>query len=275
MKVFISWSGPKSKQMSIILRNWLPLVFPHLEFFISSEIEKGSNFLEVILKQLKDSSIGIFLLTKGNVSAQWIQFEAGAFASKGVESKICPIFLDDEIQIDETGPLRFYQGSLVNEKDIFKLLDSINNSLPAPFAKEILIRMFNSNKDEFFDNWELIKNIPTTDKMGMRTNRDFLAQIYQIVFDSRITSERALKNMENCIKAFETKFEAKIGISEGPPPIVRPDLSPCNFAEGIEMLSGMAKFTSRFPYGGDFSSTEAWKIALGDIEYEYRTTSNP
>lgn len=273
MKIFISWSGPKSKQMSIILKNWLPLVFPHLQFFISSEIEKGSNFLEVILKQLKESSIGIFLLTKGNVSAQWIQFEAGAFASKGVESKICPIFLDDDIQIDDTGPLRFYQGSLINEKDIFKLLESINNSLSEPFAKEILLRMFNSNKEEFFMNWDLIKNIPTTDKMGMRTNRDFLKQIYQIVFESRSTSERALKNTENCIRAFENKFGTKVGVSEGPPPIVRPDLSPCTFAENIQKEPRMALFTSHFPYGGDFSSSEAWYIALGEVEYEYKTVS--
>ncbi len=272
MKVFISWSGPKSKQMSIILKNWLPLVFPNLQFFISSDIEKGSNFLGVILEELKDSSIGIFLLTKGNISAQWIQFEAGAFASKGVESKICPIFLDDDIPLDETGPLRFYQACLINEKDIFKLLDSINNSLPEPYAKDILLRMFNSNKEEFFMNWELIKNIPTTDRMGMRTSRDFLTQIYQIVFNSRITSERALKNTENCIRAFENRFETKIGVSEGPPPIVRPDLRPCNFAENIEKEPRMAQFTGHFPYGGDFSSSEAWYIALGEVEYEYKTT---
>ncbi len=271
MKVFISWSGPKSKHMSIILKNWLPLVFPHLQFFISSDIEKGANFLDVILGELKDASIGIFLLTKGNVSAQWIQFEAGAFASKGVESKICPIYLDDDIDIDETGPLRFYQGSLINEKDIFKLLESINNSLQQRLEKEILLRMFNSHKEEFFLNWELVKNIPTTDKMGMRTNRDFLTQIYHIVKDSRVTSERTLKNTENCIRAFETKFDITIGRTDGPPPVIRPDLSPCYFTANVKRVPGMAKFTSHFPYGGEFSSNEAWSIAIGEIEYEYKT----
>ncbi|MEP4599263.1 MAG: hypothetical protein ABJZ98_00005, partial [Saccharospirillum sp.] len=120
MKIFISWSGPKSKEMSIILRKWLPLVFPSLDFFISDEIEKGANFLEVILKQLQEAQLGLFLLTKGNTKSQWLQFEAGAFASKGLTSKIFPMWLDDNLEIDETGPLRFYQGSRINETDLFR-----------------------------------------------------------------------------------------------------------------------------------------------------------
>jgi hypothetical protein len=42
MKVFISWSGSRSKQIAKILHDWLPIVLQNIEAFMSTEeIEKG------------------------------------------------------------------------------------------------------------------------------------------------------------------------------------------------------------------------------------------
>ncbi|MGI1671034.1 MAG: toll/interleukin-1 receptor domain-containing protein [Neptuniibacter sp.] len=253
MKVFISWSGPKSKEMSIILERWMSLIFPHIQFFISDEIEKGSNFLEIILKELNEASLGIFLLTKGNTSSQWIQFEAGAFASKGDDSKIFPIWLDPDIDISDTGPLRFYQGCFVNQKDIKLLIKSINNSLPDPIAEETLIRLYDSNKEELFFNWQLIENIPSGEIDKLITNRDILNSIFahvQRIYDDT----KSLNKNSRQVGGFR-----KID-----------NIKPCTFSDHVTKVEGMGHYCGRLPRGGHFTSNEAWSIAIGEQQFEYK-----
>ncbi len=245
--------------MSIILNNWLPNIFPHASFFISSDIEKGANFLEVILKALKESSIGIFLLTKKNTSAPWIQFEAGAFASKGVESRICPLYIDDDIEIDETGPLRFFQGSLINEKDIFKLLSSINANLETPYPTERLLRLFESNKKEFFYNWDLIKNMQSVSGQARKSTKELVIELTQNISYIR----RNHQNTLNVISALEKVHDIKI------------PREPQTVTLKSNTISTDTKkatnYSSALPDGGEFISMEAYEIATGAREFEYKT----
>jgi hypothetical protein len=271
MNIFISWSGPRSNEMAVLLRNWLPLIFSDLNFFISMEIPKGANFLEVILKELTESSLGIFLLTKGNVNSQWVQFEAGAFASKGIHSKICPVWLDEDIDRDETGPLRFYQGTLVNEKDVYQLLESINNARNKPIEPDVLRRTFNSNKEEFFYNWELIKNIPTIDFMGNKTNRELLDFIYKTIKRSRITIDKISKDSSVLVKELGEKLGLNTegaGSQSGSTVDAR-DWGHCTFSDNVTKVEGMALLNGNFLNGGHFTSNEAWDIAIKKKSYEY------
>lgn len=49
MKIFISWSGTRSRAMAVALRNWLPDVVQAFKPFMSEEdIEKGRRGLDVI-----------------------------------------------------------------------------------------------------------------------------------------------------------------------------------------------------------------------------------
>lgn len=260
MKIFISWSGKKSKEMSAILNNWLPLIFPHANIFISSEIEKGANFLEVILTALKESSIGIFLLTKGNTAAPWIQFEAGAFASKGVHARICPLYVDDDIEIEDTGPLRFYQGSLINESDIFKLLSSINAIQETPYANDKILRLYEANKKEFFYNWDLIKNIQCAHGSSRKTTKELIIDIIRDTAKIRQSNE----NIISLISATEEIHNIKIprypsyGIGT---------LKANTISSGV---IGVPKRSSATPDGGDFTSSEAYEIAVGRRQFEYK-----
>src|SRR4051794_22380020 len=79
MKVFISWSGDKSKATAEALRMWLKLVIQSVEPFVSSvDIAKGDRGLNVIANELAESSFGIICVTRDNNLAPWINFEAGA-----------------------------------------------------------------------------------------------------------------------------------------------------------------------------------------------------
>src|SRR5262249_25941930 len=88
MRVFISWSGDRSRLVAEALKEWLPAVIQTLEPWVSSvDIAKGTRSLEEIHLQLRDSEFGIICLTPENLKAEWIHFEAGAIAKALTEKK--------------------------------------------------------------------------------------------------------------------------------------------------------------------------------------------
>ena len=81
MKVFISWSGVDSHSAAVALRDWLPSVIQLLEPYVSSEdIDKGARWSTDIAAELAGSDWGILCVTKENVQAPWLNFEAGALS---------------------------------------------------------------------------------------------------------------------------------------------------------------------------------------------------
>ncbi len=128
MKVFISWSGETSKEVAEILRDWLSSVMQKVEPYMSSEdIQKGANWSSSIAQELNDSKYGIICLTKENIAAPWIHFEAGALA-KGLSQSFVTPFLFKLKQVDIQGPLTQFQATRFEKKDIKRLLESINTA---------------------------------------------------------------------------------------------------------------------------------------------------
>ena len=63
MKVFISWSGDRSRAVADTLRVWLKDVIQAVDPWISgSNIEKGTRGGLEITKELEESLVGIFAL---------------------------------------------------------------------------------------------------------------------------------------------------------------------------------------------------------------------
>ncbi|HDS5427180.1 TPA: toll/interleukin-1 receptor domain-containing protein, partial [Klebsiella pneumoniae] len=127
MKIFISWSGPESLKIAKILRDWIPNVIQAVKPYVSAEdIDKGTRWAADISKELDDSLYGIICLTKGNISAPWINFEAGALSKKVDKSKVSP-FLFKIKPSEVTGPILQFQHTRSDDKeDILKLVSSIN-----------------------------------------------------------------------------------------------------------------------------------------------------
>jgi hypothetical protein len=95
MKVFISWSGPKSQAVAIALRDWIPLLFQAVEPWVSSaDIQAGSRWTTELPKNLENSNFGILCMTKDNLTAPWLVFEAGALFRSLPLGQVVPFLLD-------------------------------------------------------------------------------------------------------------------------------------------------------------------------------------
>ena len=61
MKVFISWSGERSKHIAEILRDWIPSVLQAVKpYFSPDDVGKGSRWSTEIAKELDASRIGLY-----------------------------------------------------------------------------------------------------------------------------------------------------------------------------------------------------------------------
>ena len=107
MNTFICWSQSRSKQLAEALRGWLPQVFAGEEFFLSSDIEKGTLWFEAIRNQLKKADAAIICLTPDNVDSPWMHFEIRAIAGWRKESRILT-YLFGVKPADIKGPLRSF-----------------------------------------------------------------------------------------------------------------------------------------------------------------------
>ena len=128
MRIFISWSGELSKELGEIFSNWIPAVLQFVRpYFTPDDIEKGSRWSTEIAKELQQSEIGIIVLTKDNLLNPWIMFETGALSKQMETSRICPILFGLE-NTDLVGPLVQFQATSFKERDMKKLVKTINNA---------------------------------------------------------------------------------------------------------------------------------------------------
>ena len=128
MKVFISWSGNKSHKVALVFRDWLPSVIQSIEPYVSSEdIDKGARWSTDIAKELEDSTFGILCVTKENLEAPWLSFEAGAL-SKTMDKAFVSPFLFDIKRSEVKGPILQFQSTILQKDDIKKLLTTLNKA---------------------------------------------------------------------------------------------------------------------------------------------------
>jgi hypothetical protein len=142
MKLFISWSGEPSRQIAEALRDWLPMVVNSVEPFISSkDIDAGSRWLAEVSGQLKAADFGIVCVTKTNVQAPWLNFEAGALGKTVDASAVIPL-LHEVKRSDVQGPLTQFQMSELNREGIYEIVLAINRYAEAGHTEVRLANLF-------------------------------------------------------------------------------------------------------------------------------------
>jgi TIR domain len=149
MKIFISWSGNRSRYIAEQLRDWLPKVLQFTKPWCSSrDIEAGDFWDKEIREELKDCQFAIICLTKENIRSPWINYEAGAISEK-LGGRVCPYLFEISPSDLSTSPLNRLQAVEADEKGTFKLVDGMNS-----VAKKIGIECLErEHLRETFDIW--------------------------------------------------------------------------------------------------------------------------
>ena len=151
MKVFISWSGTRSRRIAEELRTWLPDVINALEPWVSSEdIKPGNRWNPSVTGALDATGVGILCLTPENLSSSWVLFEAGALAKSvsNAEGCVVPLLLCHLPVQSLPGPLEQFQAVAAHDKDaMLKMVKGLNDHLSVsggtPLNHQRIERAFN------------------------------------------------------------------------------------------------------------------------------------
>lgn len=181
MKIFLSWSGEKSKFIAQTLSNWLEQVLQVAEPWISTDIVKGKRWSDEIATELKESKVAIICLTNDNLDSKWIHFEAGAIA-KTDDAFICT-FLYDVKPANVQQPLSQFQNTKYSKSDVLKLIKTINSIIGSSGGKSLkesnLVSVFNTFWPQLE---EKLKNFPESNEGSViRTDRELLEESLQIL----------------------------------------------------------------------------------------------
>jgi len=182
MKLFISWSGKKSKSLAEIMRNWIPSVIQAAKpYFSPDDVDKGSLWYSEISKELEDSKVGIICLTRDNLEAPWILFEAGAIATTFKKSRIIPILFGPRTT-DIKAPLSQFQCAVFEKVEIEKVIESINkalgeNALELGVLEKVYEKWWPDLKSQVAD---VMKNEEHEEESELRSNREILEEVLSL-----------------------------------------------------------------------------------------------
>ncbi|NLY44733.1 MAG: TIR domain-containing protein [Tissierella sp.] len=207
MKVFISWSGERSKKVGELLDNWLQCVLQAIDPWMSSkDIDRGSLWFSQINDQLKNTGTGIVCITSSNLNKPWILFEAGALAKGLSSSRVCT-FLIDISPTDISDPLAQFNHTLPTEDGLWSLVKTLNSTLDeGKLSEKVLENVFNTYWPQFKDEFEKILLDTKEDvKPIERDEEDILSEI---LYSTR-SLEKRMRSLENKTKIIDTSSESE------------------------------------------------------------------
>lgn len=184
MKVFISWSGDRSRAVAEALRDWLPRVINAAEPWLSlRDIEPGARWVSDIAHQLEGARFGLICLTRENLDSTWIHFEAGALSKSVDESRVMPYLLNLE-PTDVRWPLAQFQAVQANLDGTKRVVYAINGAVKQEGEKSLEEKIL----DEVINKWwpdlqEHLPNAPSTQNKAspVRSDRDILEEILKLI----------------------------------------------------------------------------------------------
>lgn len=128
MRISISWSGDLSHRVAILLSKWLPAVVQAVTPFVSpDESRRGTAWFKALKDQHKQIDFGIICLSRENVNAPWLLFEAGILSTRFDEAHLCAMLIGDFPDEALEGPLANFRSIKLNDReDVRKLVQQIN-----------------------------------------------------------------------------------------------------------------------------------------------------
>jgi hypothetical protein len=210
MKIFISWSGERSRQVAELLNKWIQCVLQAVDPWLSTrDIDRGAVWFSEITNQLSVTHNGIVCLTKYNLNKPWILFEAGALA-KGLSSNRVYTLLIDLTSTDVKDPLAQFNHTTPTKSGIYQLVRTINAGLDLQALKEeILENVFETYWPQFEAEFKMIIDTTSAEEVVVeRPQEDMLTEILSSVrgIDKRL---RYVENTESFTSSPESISSVK------------------------------------------------------------------
>ena len=205
MKIFISWSGERSKRVALLLRSWLQCVLQASTPWMSdADIDRGATWFSEINKALEGCINGIICITKSNQNKPWLLFEAGAIA-KGIESsRVCTFLIDLEPK-DVIEPLTHFNHTLPNKENMQKLIRTLNSRLGEyALQSDTLDSVFDTYWPQFENKLSEILSCTIDEKTPIRGVQDILNDVLSTV--RRIEKRFAIQDINYNFRRFNNEL---------------------------------------------------------------------
>ena len=218
MKVFISWSGERSKQVAELFKIWLKCVIQASDPWVSTQdIESGSLWFTEIGNQLSETTTGIICLTRENKDKPWILFEAGALTKGLSTSRIVP-FLVDLAPQELQPPLSQLNATEADRHGVYSLARTVNLQLKeGGLTSDVFNAVFETYWPQFESQFaKIIEATPEHEKTENRKDKDILSEILLTVrgFDKRIRQLEPSAYLKNgSVISSSQSFNEKMNMS--------------------------------------------------------------
>lgn len=230
MKIFLSWSGVRSKAVAELLSDWIRCVIQASRPWISArDIDRGALWFSEINDQLKEVTVGIVCLTQSNKNKPWILFEAGAMAKGLASSRVCT-FLIDLQPADIEDPLAQFNHTLPEKDSMRQLVRTLNTSCgQSALDDRVLDQVFDTYWPQFEEKFSsVIRSHVDSEKSKPRDEKSVLAEILETtrMLNHRVrkievaTEERSISSRyeEGISSPMKIRKTVKMLVSEGRDP---------------------------------------------------------
>lgn len=127
MKLFISFSGERSKAVATALKTWIKVTFADIEPWMSHDIGKGTRWSKELEDALRESCGGIVCLTPENLDSQWLVYEAGWLRGSSRCAFVAPFLTCGLERSQVLEPLAALQYACSTKDDTKKLFHQLNS----------------------------------------------------------------------------------------------------------------------------------------------------
>jgi hypothetical protein len=235
MKVFLSWSGDRSRAVAEALSELLPDILQGVRPWVSNhDIAPGARWGMELSRALQGSNFGVLCLTGENLAAPWLLFEAGSLSKEVQESRVVPYRLGLRAA-DIPFPLAQFQGVDANESGTRRLIETLNSALPDPIERQRLDRLFERCWPDLKGRLEQSAKIPIG-ATSARSDRELVEEMLALVRGLQKASLGRLPTADGILR-----------FAEYPDNVLRPKLRAANEIS----LSGLNMFRFLPMFFGD------------------------
>lgn len=214
MKVFISWSGHRSRAVADELKTWLKSVVQSTQPWVSTDMERGIKWIAEVNRNLDQHSFGILCVTPDNVNSRWINYESGALAKHlGDGGRVIPYLLDFHSPGDLEEPLAQFNAALADKDGTWEVVKTLNQH--AEFAQEepSLRKTFELWWPSLSDGLEKIQAMKHQVSIPQRSQEDKIDELLQLV---RELSRETTENQETIHSALRSLPRGNLNQDEYP-----------------------------------------------------------